>query len=148
MAFPCNQFRGQEPGSNFEVDVYRAERLNDYPFFAKSTVNDEGTFIDLPRCSNPNPVNCLPTSTQCCEANNPVYDFLKAALPGELDWNFVKFLVGRDGRPIKRWNSQTNPLNAGLREAIEAALDQPGFNASNVPRPGAWKLPDPSAAIV
>lgn len=53
-------------------------------------------------------------------ANNGIFDFLKAALPGSLDWNFVKFLVGRDGQVIRRYVSGVYPLE--LEPDIVAAL--------------------------
>lgn len=109
LAFPCNQFRIQEPASNFEImrliqDPSQQGQTyppQPYPFFAKVTVNDESVLCQpgvgegscnrgVPRCDDPNPENCLPTSTRCCMANNGVYDFLKGELPGDLDWNFGK----------------------------------------------------------
>lgn len=137
LGFPCNQFRVQEPGSNFEVAASVAPDgefpHQPYQFLAKGTVNDE-PILCTPggpdgscnrgetRCISTQMVHCMPTSTRCCAANNGVYDFLKQALPGELDWNFAKFLVGRDGRPISRYLSVVNPLNAGLVADIQAAL--------------------------
>lgn len=148
IAFPCNQFRLQEPASNFEIDAYRSMPSTPpqpYAFMAKLTVNDEPVLCQpgqpdgscnrgFPRCDDPNPDNCLPTSTRCCMANNAVYDYLTGVLPGEVDWNFVraavaragggvraggrltqlfaaqaKFLIGRDGQPIRRYVSAIPP---------------------------------------
>ena len=53
-------------------------------------------------------------------ANNDVYDFLTRELPGELDWNFVKFLIGRDGTPLRRYPSIIAPNL--IRDDIELAL--------------------------
>ena len=105
IAFPCNQFRLQEPASNFEIDTYSADPATPpqpYAFMAKMTVNDDPILCTpggadgscnrgYPRCDDPNPANCLPTSTRCCMANNAVYDFMTGVLPGALDWNFVSF---------------------------------------------------------
>ena len=67
---------------------------------AKLTVNDDPVLCTpggadgscnrgFPRCDDPAPANCQPTSTRCCMQNNAVYDYLTDELPGELDWNFV-----------------------------------------------------------
>lgn len=153
LAFPCNQFRVQEPGSNFEVDrsvgpagAPGAEFPEQpYPFFAKMTVN-EGPILCQPgagdgscnrgelKCSDSDPVHCQPTSTRCCMSNNNVYDYLKSELPGELDWNFAKFLVGRDGIPISRYLSIIEPFS--LTGDIEAALAVKS-NWKNATRPAA-----------
>jgi hypothetical protein len=107
IAFPCNQFRLQEPASNFEIDMYRGDPLTPpqpYAFMAKMTVNDEPILCTpggddgscnrgFPRCDDPNPANCMPTSTRCCMANNVVYDYLLGELPGDIDWNFVSRLL-------------------------------------------------------
>jgi len=140
LAFPCNQFRIQEPASNFEImrliqDPSQQGQTyppQPYPFFAKVTVNDESVLCQpgvgegscnrgVPRCDDPNPENCLPTSTRCCMANNGVYDFLKGELPGDLDWNFVKFLIDRDGQPVRRYISSVAP-NA-IEDDIAALIE-------------------------
>lgn len=109
VAFPCNQFRLQEPASNYEIDQYRSlpsTPPQPYAFMAKLTVNDDPVLCQpgapdgscnrgFPRCDDPNPDNCLPTSTRCCMANNNVYDYLTGVLPGELDWNFVRSAAAR-----------------------------------------------------
>ena len=138
IAFPCNQFRLQEPASNFEIDTYRSMASTPpqpYAFMAKMTVNDDPVLCTpggadgscnrgFPRCDDPNPENCLPTSTRCCMANNDVYDFLKGSLPGTLDWNFVKFLIGRDGQPIRRYVSSIPP-SAIANDIADALAGRP-----------------------
>ena len=63
---------------------------------------------------------------------NCLFRFLRAALPdvlgSSIKWNFTKFLLDRDGKPVKRYSPPTPPLS--IRPAIEALLDQPPKEAS------------------
>jgi len=80
LAFPCNQFGKQEPGTDEQIKQFAA--LHHYPghLFHKIDVNGAATV--------------------------PVYTFLKKeAGGGELKWNYQKFLVGRDGVPVKRYGA-------------------------------------------
>jgi len=103
LGFPCNQFGSQEPGSAEEIAAFCSTRFDvSFPMFAKVEVNGKAT--------------------------HPLYAFLKAAAPGALGtqaikWNFTKFLVGRDGRVIDRFAPATRPQE--LRGSIEAALQAP-----------------------
>jgi glutathione peroxidase len=89
LGFPCNQFGAQEPGD--EVAIGEFCRLTydvTFPMFAKVDVNGDDT--------------------------HPVFAFLKAAAPGLLGteaikWNFTKFLVDRDGNVVGRYASATKP---------------------------------------
>lgn len=89
LGFPCNQFGGQEPGS--EKEILEFCRLNygvTFPMFAKIEVNGKNT--------------------------HPLYEHLKKEQPGLLGssgikWNFTKFLVDPDGNVIKRFASSTTP---------------------------------------
>ncbi len=100
IGFPCNQFGSQESGSNEEIQNFC--KLNygvTFPVLAKVNVNGEKT--------------------------DPVYTWLKAAAPGVLGtelikWNFTKFLIGKDGEVIRRYSPQTDPKD--LREDIQKAL--------------------------
>ena len=89
LAFPCNQFGGQEPGTNEEVlEFARSEYGVEFPIFATIEVNGAD--------------------------ESPVYSFLKAGKPDEggnedIAWNFTKFLVGRDGQVIRRFGPQVTP---------------------------------------
>jgi len=69
--------------------------------FAKLNVNAP--------CKETSPVMCDATSKICCTPNNNVYGYLKGVLPGNLGWNYEKFLVGKDGVPVKRYSSLTAP---------------------------------------
>lgn len=100
LGFPCNQFGKQEPGS--ADDIAQTCHINygvSFPMFAKIEVNGA--------------------------AAHPLFRYLKKALPGVLGerikWNFTKFLIGRDGKPIKRFAPFTKPEK--MEAAIVAALE-------------------------
>lgn len=89
LGFPCNQFGGQEPGTETEIKSFCETSFGvKFPLFAKIDVNGEHT--------------------------HPLYEFLKKAQPGLLGtegikWNFTKFLVDREGNPVKRYASKDTP---------------------------------------
>ena len=100
IGFPCNQFGAQEPGS--ERDILR---------FCQTTYQ-----VTFPMSSK-------------LEVNgphrHPLYALLTAAeggFPGDIEWNFEKFLIGRDGRILKRYPSATAPQDKGLLQDIVDAL--------------------------
>ncbi|MFC1464071.1 MAG: glutathione peroxidase [Candidatus Brachytrichaceae bacterium NZ_4S206] len=101
LAFPCNQFGGQEPGTIGEILDFCSTRYNvSFPVFNKIEVN------------GPN--------------RAPLYEKLTQAIPPEnIAWNFEKFLVGRDGQVIARFKPRTSPDAEELVQAIEAALAAP-----------------------
>lgn len=100
LGFPCNQFGAQEPGTEKEIALFcETQFAVTFPLFAKIEVNGSGT--------------------------HPLYAYLKAETPGseqgqEIGWNFAKFLVGRDGKPIARYSPRTAPPD--LEADITAAL--------------------------
>lgn len=100
LAFPCNQFGGQEPGSEAEIVEFCSLRFNtSFPIFAKIEVNGANT--------------------------HPLYAYLKSAAAGVLGteaikWNFTKFLINRHGEVIDRYGSQTKP--AAISKDIEKLL--------------------------
>lgn len=88
LGFPCNQFANQEPGD--EKSISEGCILNygvTFPMFGKIEVNGENA--------------------------HPLYKFLKAELKGvfgsKIKWNFTKFLINKDGKPIKRFTPTTKP---------------------------------------
>ena len=89
LGFPCNQFGGQEPGSNDEILKFAKSKYDiNFPIFAKVEVNGAGA----------------------CE----LYEILKNAQPNEdgstdVKWNFTKFLVNVDGVVAKRFDPGTTP---------------------------------------
>ncbi|MCA1780633.1 MAG: glutathione peroxidase [Dermatophilaceae bacterium] len=99
LGFPCNQFGGQEPGSEGEIAAFCETSFGvSFPMFAKVDVNGNGA--------------------------DPLFEWLRSEkgglLGGRIKWNFTKFLVGRDGQVIKRYAPQTSP--ADLASDVEAAL--------------------------
>ena len=100
LGFPCNQFGGQEPGTEEQIlDFCQTRYEVSFPLFAKIEVNGDG--------------------------RHPLYTALTgeaAAFPGEITWNFEKFLVGRDGTPLARFEPGTAPAAPKLVGAIEDAL--------------------------
>jgi glutathione peroxidase len=99
LGFPCDQFGHQEPGTEEEIGEFCQKNYGvSFPMFSKIDVNGDGT--------------------------HPLYRWLKdtrsGALGTNIRWNFTKFLVGRDGRVIKRFGPSKEPDK--LRADIEAAL--------------------------
>ena len=81
---PCNQFGAQEPGSEAEILEFVQSNYDvDFPMFAKIEVNGDGT----------------------CE----LYKLLKEAKPGDIGWNFTKFLVDGAGNVVERFEPQVTP---------------------------------------
>jgi len=103
IAFPCNQFGGQEPGTAEEIASFCDTNFGiSFPLMAKIEVN------------GPNAP--------------PLYQWLKAEAPGifgsrRIKWNFTKFLIGRDGRVVRRYASMDKPEK--LEADIEALLQLP-----------------------
>ena len=87
LGFPCNQFGAQEPGTNEEIlDFARSKFGVEFPMFAKIEVNGDGAA--------------------------ELYRLLKG--DGEdIAWNFTKFLVGRDGSVLARFEPQVTPEEIG-----------------------------------
>jgi len=100
LGFPCNQFGGQEPGSAAEIKAFCTEEFQvTFPLFEKLEVNG-------------------PT-------RHPLYVALAgptSPFPGNIKWNFNKFLIGRDGAILKRFDSRAAPESPEVIQAIEAAL--------------------------
>ena len=99
LGFPCNQFGGQEPGGADEIGaVCRRDYGVTFPMFAKVDVNGDDA--------------------------HPLFEWLRqekgGILGSKIRWNFTKFLVGRDGRVLKRYAPTDTP--ASLTEDIEKAL--------------------------
>ena len=89
LGFPCNQFGGQEPGTEEEILEFVTTNYEiDFPMFAKIEVNGDGAA--------------------------PLYQMLKEAQPGDGDssdivWNFEKFLVAKDGTIVRRFGPVVTP---------------------------------------
>jgi glutathione peroxidase len=103
LGFPANNFMSQEPGTNEEIKTFCSLKYNvTFPMFAKISVKGADT--------------------------HPLYKYLtdKQTDPdfaGEVKWNFNKFLVGRDGRVIGRFEPPVKPESPEVTQAIEKALE-------------------------
>ncbi len=100
LGFPCNQFGGQEPGTNLEIRQFCTDTFHvTFPLFDKIEVNGA--------------------------KRHPLYVALAgkgSPFPGDITWNFNKFLIGRDGRILQRFDSAIEPGSAAVTKAVEAAL--------------------------
>lgn len=101
LGFPCNQFGGQEPGS--ADDIAQTCQINygvSFPVFAKIDVNGGNA--------------------------HPLFQWLTGKLPGflgkRIKWNFTKILIGRDGKPLKRFASTTTP--AKIEKYLQTVLER------------------------
>ena len=89
LAFPCNQFGAQEPGTEEEIEGFCSMSFSTtFPLFSKVDVNGDDA--------------------------HPLFDYLKSANPGilgseKIKWNFTKFLIDQNGNPVKRYAPVTKP---------------------------------------
>ncbi len=100
LGFPCNQFGGQEPGTNEEIKEFCSSKYSvTFPLFDKLEVNG---------------ANRHPLYVALAGKDSP--------FPGDIKWNFNKFLIGKDGKILKRYESRVAPESEELAKDIEAAL--------------------------
>lgn len=100
LGLPCNQFAGQEPGSEAEIQSFCSLNYGvSFPMSSKLDVNGS--------------------------ERHPLYRLLAgegAEFPGDITWNFEKFLLGPDGRVLARFSPRTAPDDPAIVHAIEKAL--------------------------
>ena len=99
LGVPCNQFAGQEPGSEEEIKTFCDVKFGvDFPMTAKVDVKDD--------------------------ARHPFYAWAEEKLgtPAVPVWNFHKILIGGDGEAVAAFGPRTDPLDATIVEAVEKAL--------------------------
>ncbi len=100
VGVPCNQFGGQEPGSAEEIEQFCSTTYGvSFPLTEKVEVNG-------PR-------------------RHALYSWLtgkESGHPGDITWNFEKFLIGRDGKLVARFPPKTPPEDPGLRDALVSAM--------------------------
>jgi len=100
LGFPCNQFGNQDTGTNEEIKKFCSSNFNvTFALFDKLDVNGDKRhplFVALAGKDSP--------------------------FPGDIKWNFNKFLIGRDGKILKRFEPRTTPDSVEVTEAIEEAL--------------------------
>ena len=98
--FPCNQFGAQEPGTSAEIKEFCTMKYSvTFPMFEKLDVKGE--------------------------RRHPLYTLLAgkdSPFPGDVKWNFAKFLIGRDGKILNRFEPKTKPDSEEVTKAIETAL--------------------------
>ncbi len=97
IGVPANNFGGQEPGSDSEIKEF-CKRNYDVTFPMMSKVSVKGSDM------------------------TPLYQFLTSSAGGDVKWNFTKFLVGKDGKVIQRFEPGVKPDAPELIAAIEKAL--------------------------
>jgi len=101
LGFPCNQFGAQEPGTNEEIQFFCTEKYDvSFSLFDKIDVNGDNAA--------------------------PIYQFLKKDNPAEsgsndIEWNFTKFLISKDGETIIRFGPKTEPEE--MKKDIEELLN-------------------------
>lgn len=102
IGFPSNDFGAQEPGSDAEIQQFCADNYEvTFDLYSKVVVKGEGKI--------------------------PLFEWLAQGggderLAGEIEWNFEKFLIGRDGSLIKRYSTKVDPLGSDCIEDITSAL--------------------------
>jgi glutathione peroxidase len=99
LGFPANQFGGQEPGTDSEIKAFCKGKYDvTFPMFSKIVVKGAG--ID------------------------PLYEWLlnSSERKDDIEWNFAKFLIGKDGKVMRRFTPKTKPDDPEIIKAIEAAL--------------------------
>jgi glutathione peroxidase len=100
LGFPCNDFGGQEPGTIEEIQTFcKAKYDVTFPLMAKLSVKGE--------------------------SQHELYKALtgeKGAFPGDVRWNFGKFLIGKDGKPLARFEPKMLPDSPEVTSAVEKAL--------------------------
>ncbi len=99
VGFPCNQFGGQEPGTEEEIVKFCQSKYNvSFDMFSKVDVNGDGAA--------------------------PIYKQLTSK-DGPIKWNFEKFVIGRDGEVVAHFPTKTSPDAPEVVKAIETALAKP-----------------------
>lgn len=95
LGFPCNDFGGQEPGSDKDIKEFCTTKFGvKFDMFSKISMS------------------------------HPLYQYLtqNATPPGKVDWNFEKFLIDRNGNIVGRFKSNVKPMSETLTRAVEEAL--------------------------
>jgi glutathione peroxidase len=97
LGFPANNFGGQEPGTNEEIKTFCSTKYNvTFPMYAKISVKGDD--------------------------KAPLYQFLTDTTGSEIQWNFTKFLVDKNGKVVARFESKVTPDSPEVAAAIEKAL--------------------------
>jgi len=101
VGFPCNQFGAQEPGTPEEITQFCSTNYDvSFPLTEKIDVNGAD--------------------------QHPIYAWFQEQFPGDIEWNFEKFLIDRDGQVIKRYPPATTPEDPVIAQDITDNLGQKG----------------------
>lgn len=102
LGFPCNQFAGQEPGTNEEIAAFCRDNYDvGFDMFSKVDVNGDDS----------------------CDLYQHLRSLdIEPAGTGDIKWNFEKFVLDRDGNVIARFGPRTDPMSDEFVAAIEKAL--------------------------
>lgn len=123
LGFPCNQFLGQEPGSAEEIKTFCSTTYGvTFPMFAKIDVNGEQRHPLYSKLIAAAPDAIAPEGSGFYE--RMASKGRAPQTPGDILWNFEKFLIGRDGQVIQRFSPDMTPDDPQLITAIERALAQ------------------------
>jgi len=103
LGFPANNFNGQEPGSNEEIAQFcEANYGVTFPMFSKVSVKGAD--------------------------QDPLFTYLTAQhnedFTGDINWNFEKFLIDKEGKLVRRFRSRTNPMSNEILRSIETILSK------------------------
>ena len=119
--FPANDFLGQEPGTNAEIESFCATNFGvDFPLFEKITVAGEGKHPLYKELIAAQP-KAISTSEVHFSENLKRHGIQTSTEP-EILWNFEKFVVARDGTVTARFSPNTAPDDPALLQALEAEL--------------------------
>ena len=100
LGFPANNFNGQEPGTDAEIKTFCSSKYDvTFPMFSKISVKGED-MSDLYKW--------------LIQSSDRPKD--------DIEWNFAKFVIGKDGRVVKRFKSQDTPMSPAVTSTIEEAL--------------------------
>lgn len=102
LGFPANNFGGQEPGSNEEIAQFCERNFGvNFPMFSKVSVKGSD--------------------------QHPLFQFLTTTenedFTGDINWNFEKFILDKDGELVRRFRSRTNPTNNEILQTLETLLN-------------------------
>ncbi len=110
LGFPCNDFGGQEPGTESDIQKFCETRFNvQFPMFSKIKVKGAD--------KHPLYAALIAEKPQAVQPNGAVEG------NGDISWNFEKFLIGRDGKVIERFSPKLTPDSPIVTKAIETALE-------------------------
>jgi len=103
LGFPCNDFANQEPGTIGDIQNFCKTKYDvTFPIMGKLSVKGENQHELYKALTGP-----------------------EGAFPGNVAWNFGKFLISRDGKPLARFEPKTTPDSPEIQAAIEKALQAP-----------------------